>query len=457
MGVLNSEPIRACPFPDSLDPRWQLVQRVAASQFFAKGPKLRAFLLYVCENSLLGKPENLSTQLIGTRVFGRDPDFIPSEDNIVRVEARELRKRLAAFFAAEGTEEPTIIEIPKGSYTPVFRPRETSLSELALPSGTPESAEKNNAASNPGTRWVVPLLGSALALSLAIIAWQTLSSPFDREQTVFLAGLHEPATPPFDFSIYHDLLGGIGMNSRRDALLVLSNPRIMTYAVSNSNSDSTDTSTISIPVPKDFKTLLNPALKEKDRNRPFLFLHMTREGYTGVGEAIAAFHLGRLMNLLGRRVRLTEGRFLNWDHVTKQDLILLGGPHSNDWSYEKDAQSNFSIASNSVVNAKPLAGEQAIYSSDQSTDYALIQKLTTPYNFEVLLLAGISNAGTAAAGEFMADPEKMKTVYNGLRRDAPGRNFPANWEILLKVAVRDGVPLEASVVSFRAGTGNTVR
>jgi hypothetical protein len=57
----------------------------------------------------------------------------------------------------------------------------------------------------------------------------------------------------------------------------------------------------------------------------------------------------------------------------------------------------------------------------------------------------------------MADPEKMKTVYNGLRRDAPGRNFPANWEILLKVAVRDGVPLEASVVSFRAGTGNTVR
>ena len=453
MRVLHPEPITPC---SPLDPRWQLAQRVAASPFFAKGPKLRAFLLYACENSLLGKPENLTAQLIGTRVFGRDPDYIPSEDNIVRVEARELRKRLAAYFASEGREEPIILEIPKGSYSPVFVPREAAQAELALPFGTvePEAVE---GISKPTKPWLIPFLAGALALAVAIIVWQAVNSPFREEQAVFLASLHQSTSPSLDFSIYNDLLGPLGANSRREALLVLSNPRLMTYFVSNSNSDRSASTALSIPVPKEFKSVLDPALNAKDRNFPFLFLHITRDGYTGIGEAVAAFHVGRLMDLLGRRIHLTQGRFLNWDHVDKQDLILLGGPRSNDWTYEKDAQSNFGIATDSIVNAHPLPGEQAIYRGDPSTDYALIQKLTTPYNFETLLLAGLANAGTAAAGEFVANPEKMNAVYQSIHKAASGRGFPPNWEVLLKVAVRDGLPLESSVVSIRPAPSDSRR
>jgi hypothetical protein len=106
------------------NPRWELVQRVAASPYFSRGPKLRAFLLYVCENTILGQLENVREQLIGCKVFGRTADYILSEDNIVRVEARELRKRLEAYFANEGKNERLIIEIPKGTYVATFRPRE---------------------------------------------------------------------------------------------------------------------------------------------------------------------------------------------------------------------------------------------------------------------------------------------------------------------------------------------
>ncbi len=438
MRALHSEIITPC---SPLDPRWQLVQRVASSQFFSKGPKLRGFLLYICENSLLGKPENLSAQLIGVRVFGREPDYIPSEDNIVRVEARELRKRLAAYFAADGHDEPIIIEIPKGSYSPVFVPREQAQTELLV----------RPIASVTQRGWLVPVLTGALAAALLIILWQALNSPLRKQRAVFLAGLHQSASAPVDFSIYNDLLGELGVNPRRDALLVLSNPRIMTYFVSNSSTDPADKPQISIPIPKELRSSLSPMLKERDRNLPFQFLHITREGYTGIGEAVAAFHTGRLMDLLGRRVHLTEGRFLNWDHVEKQDLILLGGPQSNDWSYEKDAKPNFSIVANSIVNASPLPGEQAIYRADPSTDYALIQKLTTPYSFETLLLAGLSSAGTAAAGEFLANPYKMNAVRQTIRAAASGSTFPSDWEVLVKVVVRDGLPLESMVVATRPG------
>ena len=84
------------------DARWELVLRVADSIYFRKGPKLRAFLLYVCENTILGRVDNVREQLIGSKVFGRPTDYSLSDDNIVRVEARELRKRLGAYFANEG-------------------------------------------------------------------------------------------------------------------------------------------------------------------------------------------------------------------------------------------------------------------------------------------------------------------------------------------------------------------
>jgi hypothetical protein len=46
------------------------------------------------------------------------------------VQISQLRKKLQEHFSEEGRDEPLIIEIPKGNYVPVFRPR-TELLETA--------------------------------------------------------------------------------------------------------------------------------------------------------------------------------------------------------------------------------------------------------------------------------------------------------------------------------------
>jgi hypothetical protein len=342
-----------------------------------------------------------------------------------------------------------IIEIPKGSYAPVFLARELAENDSTL-TGTVHTRRD---AAGPYRKWIIPLLTGALVLAIGCIIWQSVSSPYRRQQDVFLTGLHQSVSPSsLNFSVYDDLLGPLGLNPRRDALLVLSNPWIMTYYVTDSGKDKIDSADISIPVPNELKSAVAPVLRPTDRNHQFEFFHLTHQGYTGIGEAVAAFQVGRLMDLLGRRVHLTQGRFLNWDHVDKQDLILLGGPQSNDWSYEKDAKSNFGISNDGIVNSKPLTGEQPVYRSDPTTDYALVEKLTTPYNFETVLLAGVSSAGTAAAGEFLANPKKMSALYETLRGAAGRKNFPPDWEVLIKVTVRDGLPLESSVVAIRPAT-----
>jgi hypothetical protein len=53
----------------------------------------------------------------GTRIYDT------SADNIVRVNVYDFRKRLEAYFAAEGQAERTILDIPKGGYSAAFTPR----------------------------------------------------------------------------------------------------------------------------------------------------------------------------------------------------------------------------------------------------------------------------------------------------------------------------------------------
>src|SRR5258707_1237461 len=96
---------RVEPSPPVVDLRWEVVQRVATSTLFQRSPRLRELLLYICERSIQNRTEELREQQIGCGVFGPKSDYNPGEDNIVRVEIRQLRKRLQEYFASEGKDD----------------------------------------------------------------------------------------------------------------------------------------------------------------------------------------------------------------------------------------------------------------------------------------------------------------------------------------------------------------
>ncbi len=435
------------------DPRWELTQRVADSTVFRNCPKLRAFLLYVCENALLGRPENVREQLIGSKVFGRTPDYNISEDNIVRVEARELRKRLEAYFVGEGKNEPAVIEIPKGGYVAVFRARPSPRSS------SNDAAAAAPPAARPGwlpsAFWIAVVLLVCVSVWLGVILRQTSS----REREL-LSG--RAALPAADESRYSELLGSLGHAPNREALLVLSNPKVVLYYASDSKQPIVEGSGRTVPAPKHLKESFGDALNNVDRELPFQFLHLTREDYTGMGEAVSAFHVGQLMQSLRRPVRLTQGRFLNWDQVQKQDLIVLGAPQINDWTNQNIVKSGFNLVFRAIENAQPAPGEQKRYAPEYEpgtaggvaiTDYAFIKMLTSPSGFRMLVVAGLTSAGTAGAGAFFASPEKMRPVFDSIRSASAGKPFPSDWEVLIKVKIRDGLALDSTVVAVRPAAG----
>lgn len=438
------------------DPRWELAQRVADAPNLRNCPKLRAFFLYVCENALLGRPENVREHLIGTRVFGRPEDYNLNEDNIVRVEARELRRRLDSYFAGEGRLEPVTIEVPKGGYLPVFRVRELPPTE-AKGQAVVEAVAPVVSKTTRTRGWMVGLVAGLLILTIAVVLLGTENWRL-RQRRQSLSGARSGAFVE-DSSFYGELLGTLGATANRETLLVLSNPKVVLYYATDSKQPRITMPGHTVPAPRELQSSFDDALNNIDRGLPFKFLHLTREDYTGMGEAVAAFHVGRLMQFLQRPVRLTQGRFLSWDHVQKGDLILLGGPQINDWTYQNVASPNFNFDADGIVNVKPLANEQKTYSPHAEpgskpnaalTDYGVIEMVSSMHGFKMLLLAGCTSAGTAGVGEFFASPEKMRAVYNRIRAATPGKAFPSNWEVLVQVNVRDALAVDSSAIALRS-------
>ena len=100
-----------------------LVDRVSRSPQLRRASRLRELLLYIGKQSIEKGRTDLHEQEIGCSVFGRPSSYDTSQDNIVRVNATELRKRLESYFATDGASEAWVLEIPRGGYSPVFSRR----------------------------------------------------------------------------------------------------------------------------------------------------------------------------------------------------------------------------------------------------------------------------------------------------------------------------------------------
>lgn len=98
------------------------LDRILAAPAFARSPRLADFLRYVVEQRLAGRADSPKEMEIGIHVFGRTSDYDTRIDPVVRVQARLLRFKLHEYYETEGKNDRIRIDLPKGSYLPVFSP-----------------------------------------------------------------------------------------------------------------------------------------------------------------------------------------------------------------------------------------------------------------------------------------------------------------------------------------------
>jgi len=142
------------------------LESVLRSQEFVRAPRLAHLLSYLCEKLFAGEAHQIKEYSIALEAFNRGDRFDQDSDSIVRVEANRLRKRLAEYYAGEGSSHPLQITIPVGQYVPRFEVRRTEIQETAPEkmSGEPPVAPKHQRA----WRWMI---GGGIAAVVVAAVW----------------------------------------------------------------------------------------------------------------------------------------------------------------------------------------------------------------------------------------------------------------------------------------------
>lgn len=107
----------------------QQLERILQSSAFVQSGKLSQFLRFIVEHVITDSQNCLKEYLIGAEVYDRKPPYHPSQDSIVRTEARRLRGKLKSYYEVEGKDDPIYIYLRPGSYIPAFQHREVLLGD----------------------------------------------------------------------------------------------------------------------------------------------------------------------------------------------------------------------------------------------------------------------------------------------------------------------------------------
>lgn len=99
----------------------ETLERVLRSETFGRSERARNLLRYLIDREQAGEAERLKGFTIAVDVFGKDAEFDPSTDAVVRVQAGRLRDLLEQYYATEGAGDPLRVIIPRGGYVPAYR------------------------------------------------------------------------------------------------------------------------------------------------------------------------------------------------------------------------------------------------------------------------------------------------------------------------------------------------
>jgi len=152
--------------PDPDEVRGAL-ERVIASEELRASPQFVAFLGFVVDTVQRGEANRIKAYTIAVEALGRAPDFDPETDSIVRVVAGRLRRALEKYYANAGASDPIVIELPRGSYVPVFRRRMIAQEPAvaAAPQKDPDAGVARRSLARP--HWI-PLTALAIAAVASI-------------------------------------------------------------------------------------------------------------------------------------------------------------------------------------------------------------------------------------------------------------------------------------------------
>jgi hypothetical protein len=397
------------------------IDRLITSQTLHGSESLCKLLRYLAVHAIEQPGVPVKEYQIATEVFGRPADFDPQVDSTIRVQAGRLRVKLTEYYASEGTEDPVVVELPKGSYSVAFHHR-------VIPSKVHDLDDAERAPETPtrSRSWMIAALSMAVVLLAAAGAIVALLA--SRKASAGGTETAENVAPTALQHFWRPFVDG-----KEEPWVIFSNaafvgrPEVgMRYYDARKDASSV------------------------------IFDH-----YTGVGEVLAVHDLDQVFALQNRQIRVKRGSLFSLDDAKNNNLIFVGSPSENltlqeipgtkEFVFQREA-SGPRKGDLAIINVHPQAGEAAKFLASPSgepivEDYAVVAFMPglNPSQY-VLILAGTTTFGTEGAVEYVCRDSDVAELLLRLSTSSTGEVKP--FEALLRSKVERGVPVSTSLVAL---------
>ncbi|MGO9088401.1 MAG: hypothetical protein ACLP6G_24340 [Terriglobales bacterium] len=392
----------ARPAP-SLEPetiRFQLAE-ILVSPEFRTSQRCQEFLRFVVEQSLAGHSDSLKERTIGVEAFGRANDYETNLDGVVRIKASEVRKRLSLYYAGSGKAAKVVVELPVGSYVPIFTARE-SLFNGSAEGGSGAAATENQIKNDGGSEHhprrsllgiALVVIAAAAAISLSAYWWHSHHAP---------SVLNE---------FWEPMLRGPGP-------LLIAAAYVPVYAhdarVPNNQGE----------------VILMP------------------DQYVGGGDLVAAARVAGMLGRMGHASEVRVGSAISFQDLRNSPTVLIGYS-STQW---KDVTQDFRFyvddSDRGMIrdNGKPTEWYPHSVTRDFHTDedYAVVSRALLPQTHSMLvLISGCTQYGTEGAADLITNPELLAAAL----REAPAGWQHKNLQLVLRMQVIANAPASPKVVA----------
>jgi len=416
------------------------LSKILVSPHFRNSKRSQSLLRHVVEAQLAGEADSLKERCIGAAVFSRPTAYDTAQDPIVRNAAIDVRKRLALYYLEPQHSSELRIELPTGSYQPVFIPE------------TPADG--------------VELLLDMPPVEVPRLEVAPVEVPRDEVPPVELPSVR-PAPPQRRFGKWAFALAATA------ATLVAATGAYLAF---NSRSPATELDAFWAPLFRDGKTIqicigqptrlfrfIGPRTEELTRSLSGPATRSPQAAALSVGadelawvapeflylrDALSGFRVASWIQAKGRPFELMSVASASYSKLRHTPLVAIGA-FNNSWSLRVTAELRFvferrtvdGVQYNCIIDRRNPATlswkvPQPI-SPAMNEDFAIVTRVFDPSTERtVISVAGIENYGTLAAGEFVTQAD-----YIGAALAATSPQWrQQNVQFVLGTKVIDGTP-----------------
>jgi hypothetical protein len=420
------------------------LETLVGSASFRRHEQLQRFMRYVCELEMRGRASEIHEYQIGVDVFGKPTGYSTGEDAAVRTRAHALRRKLQEYYSSEAAEATVRIELPKGTYVPVFvRSQDLPVEEHRME--TVGLVEVPSAPAS-GRRWAVP----AAAFAAGVLATLAISFLWTRPTGA--------AVNPILGEAWGPLVGP----SANTTIFMASPAHLFVRRLPADSVEIEESGRPlgqhELPDSSDLRKWFFGRYPELPGTKPYLIPTHNSPLWGDTSGALTAVGL---LARSGAHYEIVPERASSAFSLRDRNAVVLGRPEYSPAAEFFLSNTPMTIvysaaAKEFVLKVADRAGEPKQYADSameagrprDDDRYGLITVISSNGGTRTILFSGLASVGTQAAAEYFASVNHLRQLKARFQTEGVS-GFPKSYQVLLRARAISHLPVHVEYVSHR--------